>query len=110
MRRTARAGLIPGPDLFGFVPQIHVASSRRSAACAAELEQKLDELQRRHAEVLDDLQRSIEGVIEVFSMAMVDYQDGENAGDIDRLIEELDEEITDAFSFFPCSRWLELDL
>jgi hypothetical protein len=45
---------------------------------------------------LDELRSTVESAIETFSMAMVDHTTGENAGDIDRLIDELDEEITDA--------------
>lgn len=85
------------PDLFGFIPPPREAVvRRRSVRQAEDAEQRLEELQRRHTEILENLRRNIEGVIETFSLAMVDYQDGENAGDIDRLIEELDEEITDA--------------
>lgn len=90
-------GLPVTPDLFGYVPPPREPVVRRQASRQAEdVEQQFDELHGRYIECMDELRRTIECAIETFSMAMVDYQNEDNAGDIDRLIEELDEEITDA--------------
>lgn len=85
------------PDLFGFVAPRRKPVARQRLVCQVqETERQLDELQQHHRDILDELRRTIESAIETFSMAMVDYQDEDNAGDIDRLVEELDEEIMDA--------------
>jgi hypothetical protein len=92
VRKMARASLIPGPDLFGFVPQVHAAQARRPAVRKADL----DELQNLCEDAITTLQHAIESALEDFALAIVDFENEEHAGEMARLLEELDDEITSA--------------
>lgn len=84
------------PDLFGLVQEpSQVKQRRRSCKPSSEAEDELFALRLRCLEVFKGLVQSIDDVIETFSVAMVDWQTEDNAGEIDRLIEELRDEISD---------------
>jgi hypothetical protein len=92
----AAASPSPVADLFGYVRPASPPPARRSSVSKATCDARIDELHDRYHELLDDLRTTIESAIETFTMAMVDYTTDEYAGDIDRLVELLDEEISDA--------------
>lgn len=84
------------PDLFGYLPPPPSAGRRRSVReVAVDSDEQLFDFRVRCIDAFKELARSVDHVLGLFSMAMVDFQTEDTAGEIDRLIEELGKDLAD---------------
>lgn len=82
-------------DLFGSPTFVPKRRARRRNHAASRAEDDLFDLRLRCLDAFRRLSRSVDHAFEAFSLAMADFQTGDNAGEIDLLVDELREEIVE---------------